>query len=115
MNFNNSNSDNNKCINIFDYLDYREYLNAMFLFRKKKDLSFSHRMFALKAGFKSSGFLKLVIDGKRNLTEDSIFKIAKAFELRENEYEYFKSLVYFNQSEEIEIKNFYYRKMSNSN
>ncbi|HPG30842.1 MAG TPA: TIGR02147 family protein [bacterium] len=102
-------------INIFQYLDYRKFLTDIFSTFKKKDKNFSHRLFAMKAGFKSSGFFKLVIDGKRNLTEESIYKISKAFALSEPEQDYFKNLVYFNQTADNDAKNIYYQKMINSN
>ena len=76
---------------IFDYLDYRAFLKDMFCFRKWKDKHFSYRYFAGKSGFASPNYLKLVIDGDRNLTNGSIAKIAKGFKLKKQEREYFET------------------------
>lgn len=94
-------------IQIFDYMDYRLYLRDMFNERKSVHAAYSYRLFSLKAGFKSPNFLKLVIDGDRNLTKESIFRVAKAFNLNKRESEYFENLVFFNQSKTLEEKNIY--------
>jgi len=96
---------------IFDYLDYRVFLKDMFCFRKWKDKYFSYRYFAGKSGFASPNYLKLVIDGDRNLTNGSIAKIAKGFKLKKQEREYFENLVFMNQAEDHEERDHYYRKM----
>ncbi len=96
---------------IYDYLDYRAFLREMFLFRKQKDTYFSYRYFSRKAGFASPNFLKLVIDGQRNLTNESIAKIAKGFGLKNQEREFFENLVFMNQASAHEERNHYYKKM----
>lgn len=96
---------------IFDYLDYRAFLKEMFCFRKWKDKHFSYRYFAGKSGFASPNYLKLVIDGARNLTNGSIAKIAKGFKLKKQEREYFENLVFMNQARDHEERDRYYRKM----
>jgi len=96
---------------IFDYLDYRAYLTDMFGFRKAQKRYFSYRFFARKSGFKSPNFLKLVQEGQRNLTPDSIAKIAKGFDLKKQEREYFEYLVFMNQAASHDEKNRYYQRM----
>lgn len=96
---------------IYEYLDYRLFLKDMFQFRKAKDRFFSYRYFAKKSGFSSPNFLKLVIDGVRNLTNSSVAKVAKGFALRKQEHEFFENLVFMNQSEVHDEKNYYYKKM----
>lgn len=96
---------------IYDYMDYRDFLNDMFRFRKKKDKYFSYRHFANKAGFSSPNFLQLVIEGKRNLTNTSLAKVAKGFGLNKQEREFFENLVIMNQARDHEEKNHYLKKM----
>ncbi len=96
---------------IYNYLDYRAFLKDMFQFRKQKDKYFSYRFFANKAGFASPNFLKLVSDGKRNLTNESIAKIAAGFGLKKQEREFFENLVFMNQATNHEERNHYYKKM----
>ena len=99
-----------KKIIVFDYLDYRKLLKDLFDWYKKQNSGFSHRYFANKSGL-SIGFLKLVIDGKRNLTKKSLMKIAKGFELNDEEIVYFENLVFMNQSKKVSDKDYYYKNL----
>lgn len=92
---------------IFEYMDYREFLRNLFNLRKQQHSFYSYRLFSLKAGFKSPNFLKLVVDGKRNLTKESVYKVAKAFGLNKNESDYLENMVFFNQSKTLDEKNLY--------
>ena len=83
---------------IFEYLDYRKFLADYYAFKKKMHRSFSYRSFNAKAGISSPVFLKLVIDGKRNLGLSSIEKFATALGLNKKESLYFRKLVLFDQS-----------------
>ncbi len=96
---------------IFEYMDYREFLHHTFDEKKQKHDFYSYRLFSQKAGFKSPNFLKLVIDGDRNLTKESVFKVAKAFNLNKKETDYFENLVFLNQSKTLEDKNRYLTKL----
>lgn len=92
---------------VFEYMDYREYLRNQFDERKSMHAFYSYRLFSQKAGFKSPNFLKLVIDGDRNLTKESVYKVVKAFSLNKREAEYFENLVFLNQSKTLDEKNVY--------
>jgi len=96
---------------IFDYMNYREYLDDMYKEKKEMGAFYSFRIFSQKAGFKSPNFLKLVIKGERNLSKESVFKFVKALKLNRNEADYFENLVFFNQSKTLEEKNSYLKKM----
>jgi uncharacterized protein (TIGR02147 family) len=96
---------------IFHYHDYRIFLSDYFDYSKDRDRKFSYRFFAQKAGFSSSSFLKLVIDGKRNLTIESIVKISRGFKLKKQEHDYFEKLVFMNQASSHETRNFYYKQI----
>lgn len=95
---------------VFAYLDYREFLKARFT-HLKKTRGLTHRAFGTRAGFTSPNFLKLVMDGKRNLTEKSIPKVAAALELDRRESEFFAALVRFNQAKAIEAKEAVYEQL----
>ena len=62
-----------------DYDDYRAYLSELIDFLRTSKRGFSFRRFSKRAGYQSPNFLKLVIDGQRNLSDDSIAKFAGAF------------------------------------
>ena len=74
---------------------------------KKRDKNFSHRYFAIKAGFSSPNFLHLVMNGKRNLTEKYIHSFASAMKLERFEKRYFEAMVLENQARERGVKDYY--------
>ncbi len=98
--------------NIYKYSDYRIFLKDMFNYKKKTKKNFSYRFFSNKAGFSSTSFLKLVTQEKRNLTNESISKIAKGFDLKKEERRFLENLVFMNQAKTNEDKNYYFKKMT---
>jgi uncharacterized protein (TIGR02147 family) len=83
---------------IFEYIDYRKFLEAYYEFRKSTTRVFSYRYFAQKAKIHSPSFLKHVIDGKRNLTRPMIENFCTGLALSPKETVYFRHLVLFNQA-----------------
>ena len=79
---------------IAEYNDYRRYMRDYYEERKRTSY-FSWREFAKRAGFSSSGYLKLVCDGKTRLRQDGALKVARAMELSGYRQEYFCLLVEF--------------------
>lgn len=96
---------------IYEYLNYRDFLRDMFSYHKKKNKNFSYRYYSSKAGFASPNFIKLVIEGDRNLTNGSVAKVSKGFGLKKREREFFEYLVFMNQAQNHEDKDYYYQKM----
>jgi|MDSW01.1.fsa_nt_gb uncharacterized protein (TIGR02147 family) len=92
-----------------DYDDYREFLRELIGYLRLTSRSFSFRKFSRKAGYQSPNFLKLVVEGQRNLSEESITRFAKAFELSAKEEKDFGHLVRFNQSKSDVERNKNYR------
>ncbi len=100
---------------LFRYLDYRHYLKDFYRDKKKERGSrFSFRSFSRLAGFSSPNFLKLVMEGKRNLGPDGIRKFLKALRLNKEEAAFFEHLVCFNQSSSDLERNEQYQKLANS-
>ena len=89
---------------IFYYTDYRAFLADYYLAKKKAQGSFSYRIFSRRAGFKSPVFIKLVIDGKANLSQQSALQLGKAMNLDDQELDYFSALVEFNQARKDDVK-----------
>src|SRR6185295_19707366 len=69
------------------------------------------RRLASLTGFHSAGFLKMILEGKRNISEESIQKIARGLKLKREEADYFKTLVYLNQAESTEDKKLYAKEL----
>ncbi len=99
---------------IFTYLDYRTFLNNAFTELKRTRRGFSHRAFARMAGFSSSNFILLVMQGKRNLSGEAIQKVTKALKLKKAETEFFENLVRFNQATSDAERNFYYSRIASN-
>jgi uncharacterized protein (TIGR02147 family) len=96
-----------KEVNLFEYDNYRAYLRDLYAFFKATKPHFSYRYFSQKAGFRSPNFLKLVIEGKRNLSPESIERFARALKLKKKEVEFFRILVHLNQARTIGEKKLY--------
>jgi uncharacterized protein (TIGR02147 family) len=95
-------------INVFEYQDYRSYLKDYYADQKSAKKYFSYRYFSKKAGINASAFLYYIIEGKRNLTKNSIEKISTTIGHSEVEKQYFENLVFFNQAKTIMEKTKYY-------
>jgi uncharacterized protein (TIGR02147 family) len=94
------------------FTDYRAYLRAMIAWLKVHRRGFSYRSFAMKAGFSSPSFLKLVADGQRNLSPDSIERVATGLGLDRREGEAFEALVELGQAESDARRNRAYTKIA---
>jgi uncharacterized protein (TIGR02147 family) len=98
-------------IDVFDYCDFRLLLKDLYAFSKKKNIKFSYRFIALRAGFKSAGFFSQIIQGKTNISMRIALSLADAFKLKVTEKEYFENLVLFNQAKTQSDKQHYFRKI----
>lgn len=90
---------------IYDYSDYRAFLRDYYVAEKARRPAFSYRYFARRAGHTSPNFLKLVIEGKRNLGASSVSAFARALELDVEESSFFSDLVAHGQAKNDETKN----------
>lgn len=98
---------------VYDYTDYRVYLAEFFDKKCKLQPSYSQSSFVRKAGLgkNSRGYLKLVIEGKRNLTPHTIRGFCSALGLGTQESLYFENLVYFNQAKSHQDKEYYFQRL----
>src|ERR1043166_5840097 len=101
-------------VRVYDFLDYRAYLRAHYEAAKRTQRSFSFRSFAKLAGLRSPNFLKLVIEGDRNLGADSVPRFCVALGLEGPEAEFFADLVAFNQASSLAEKNRAFERISPS-
>lgn len=97
---------------IFEYDNYRFFLRDFFEEQKKLRTTFSHRYFARKAGFATSSFCAHVIDGKRNLTLESLKKVARGLAIKGRAAAYFKYIVLYNQASTNRDKDLYFKKLN---
>jgi uncharacterized protein (TIGR02147 family) len=83
---------------VFRFRDYRAFLRAFYDQNKAGEYGFSLRAFSKRAHLSSSNYLKLVMDGERNLTSEMAVRFARACSLRARSADYFCELVAFNQA-----------------
>lgn len=93
------------------FTDYRQFLKEFYEYRRaltKTSLRpYSYANFAAAADIKSPNYLKLIIDGQRNLSSDMAKKFARAVALNKEETEEFLALVDFTQATEPLERNRY--------
>lgn len=87
---------------VMEYDSYRSYL--LDYYRERHERGFTWRNFAAAAGYASPVFLKLVCDGKHNLSELGALRVAAAIGLSGAELAYFKLLVRFEQERDSQKK-----------
>lgn len=95
---------------IVEYLDYRSYMREFYEERKRTS-AFTWREFSKLSGFASSGYLKLVCDGKTRLRKAGAESVAKAMGLSGFQVEYFCDMVEFCDAQTNEEKQAAYGEM----
>jgi uncharacterized protein (TIGR02147 family) len=98
---------------VMSFLDYRAFLRAFYEDRKR-ERGMSYRSFSRRAGLTSPNYLKLVIDGERNLSADMAKRFAKACGLKGSRERYFCALVAFNQARTLDERNRLYARLRRS-
>lgn len=90
--------------NLYDYFDYREFLQAYYRFHKHRNPAYSYRLFARKAKLGSPNYLKLVVDGKRRITDRTLYQFARGLGLDRDEEKYFRELVLYQEVSDSDSK-----------
>lgn len=98
-------------VDVFAYRDYRAFLRAYYDRRKAEKNGFSHAEFSQRIGLRSPNYLKLVIDGGRNLTSDLALRFGEGCGLRDDSLRYFCALVAFNQAKTARERGLHYEKL----
>ncbi|NLB63068.1 MAG: TIGR02147 family protein [Fibrobacter sp.] len=102
---------NNQLREVYEYMDYREYLIDFYESRKKQNPNFSYRILSDKMGFKTRDFIHRVMKGERNLSAQSIPKVCHGLDFNTTEKEYFSALINFCQSEKEKQRDKFYEQM----
>jgi uncharacterized protein (TIGR02147 family) len=93
--------------NIYNYDNYRKFLTDLYKRSKAKDKKFSFRYFARIARFQSFSYLRNVMVGKKNLSEDATAKLCLALKLNREETFYFSHLVFLNQAKTVQERQYH--------
>ena len=95
---------------VMEYNSYRVYIRDYYA--ERKDCSgFTWRDFAKDAGYSSPVFLKLVCDGKSNLSDVGVERVASAMGLVGVDLQYFRLLVAFDHEKDSAPKKRIYAEM----
>lgn len=97
---------------MYAFADYRRYLAAYYDYAKAEQYGFSFRVFSRRAGIRSSNYLRLVIDGERNLTRDMAGRFADGCELAGAAREFFCELVEYCQSKTAQERSRMYERLA---
>lgn len=101
---------------VSDYLNYRDFLRAFYLYRREITKShlrrYNYSHFSATADIRSPNYLRLVIEGQRNLSEEMAVKFAKAMQLNKEHTDEFVLLVLYNQETDPSLRNQYLKDLS---
>lgn len=98
-------------VDVFRFDDYRAFLRAYYLQRKGEKRGVSLRGFSRRVGLRSPNYLKLVMDGDRNLTADLAVRFGEACGLQAETLEYFCALVAFNQAKSAKERSLHHARL----
>ena len=86
------------------YTDFRQFLKDVYEYRRQTESTglraYSYSAFSAAADIKSPNYLKLIIEGRRNLSDDMIVRFARALRIAKHENEEFRALVRYGQATE---------------
>jgi uncharacterized protein (TIGR02147 family) len=95
---------------IYDYTNFRLFLKDYYE-EQKAEKGFTYRDFSRLTGMNSTSWLLHLIKGTKNLSADSVIRVAKALKLNKAEAEYFENMVPFTQARTNGAKDQYYQRM----
>ena len=95
---------------VLEYANYRQYIADYYADRKAKS-AFTWPEFAQAAGFSSPVYLKYVSEGRFNLSDAAVERVAQAMHLADYEREYFTEMVQFDHAKKDADKKAIFKKM----
>ncbi|MCQ2060455.1 MAG: TIGR02147 family protein [Fibrobacter sp.] len=93
---------------VMEYQNFRLYIRDYYAEQKRMS-AFTWRDFAKAAGYSSPVFLKLVCDGRANLSSVGVERVASAMGLVGVSLQYFRTLVAFNQEKDSGKKKLHFK------
>ena len=98
-------------IDIFQYINYCQFLSDALRERKRNNPHFSYRYISNFLHLKSPGFMNWVVHGRRKLPEGLIQRIGDLFKLGDREREYFALMVKYNHCTNIPEREALFRQL----
>lgn len=98
--------------NIFEYINFRDYLADYYKFRKETEPGFTHTYICFRLGqVKSKGYFNNVVKGRTSVTPTFINRFIVLLGLKGNQANYFRALVNYNQTVSPTEKEFYFEQI----
>lgn len=97
--------------NLLEYFEYAEYLRDFYTWSKENNRAFSYQSWAKSAGLASKGYLRMVVMGKRRLTDETFKKLLPTLNLNVSQQEVFKILVDLGRANNLTEKTKVYEKL----
>ena len=91
-------------VNLFNFKDYRLYLQALYKQIEQGEPKYSLRRFSIDMGFTGSGYIGRIIKKEKNLAHKGIQKIIKSLNFSRMESEYFQLIVEYCHERNKEAK-----------
>jgi uncharacterized protein (TIGR02147 family) len=99
-------------VNIFGYIDFKKYLEDYYQQRKRVDPGFKHDYICSRLGQANArSYFNNVIKGRTNVTPTFIDRFILLLELSQNEANYFRALVNYNQAFSPQEKEFFFNQI----
>lgn len=102
--------------NISEYLDFRKLLADYYQYRreisKREIRPYNYGVFSAAANIKSPNYLKMIIEGRRNLSDEMIRKFAKALGFNKEQSDEFRMLVLFGQATDPAERNMFLKALN---
>lgn len=99
-----------------DYLNYRDFLRSFYLYKREMTKShhrrYNYSFFSAAADIRSPNYLRLIIEGQRNLSEEMAFKFARAMQLNKESTDEFVLMVLYSQETDPMLRNQYLKTLS---
>lgn len=86
--------------NLYEFTDFRAYLNSYFAAKKKSGRGFSTRRWCQDLGLKSSSTLNMILRGRRNPGPNIVDRLVQYFEFSAHQRDYFETLVKLEKSKD---------------
>jgi uncharacterized protein (TIGR02147 family) len=97
-------------IDIFEYLEYQDFLRDHYRDSKNRQAFFSFRYIAFKTGLDASFYVK-VLSKQKHISDSTIPALTAFLKLNKRESDYFAALVRFNKAKRPEQERLYFEKL----
>lgn len=94
---------------IYEYLDFRKYLQDFYIHKKSEDPTFTHSYVCSRLGQDSAkSYFNNVIKSRTTVTPTFIDRFIALLQLKNDQAKYFRALVNYNQATSAEEKEFFF-------